>query len=340
MESVPIGQGPKPGEQDNVVRLPSASAEPVAPIEEEVLSWEEASARDAEAPAPEPASKPHPNSDLAALLRQGMIVGLGTAVAATNLIGSVLRAQIPREPDLGAPKRPEPASLLTGATLGLAVEAADLAAMALGAMADVVDPVASWIADQPFMWPATGPGAGVLRVLDGRWHAEEASTQAAAKAFAQHLVPRIASALLDQLDFDQIVQRIPIEAVIDRIDIDEIVARVDLDAILARIDINEIAKRIDLNAVAAELDVDEIVSKVDLNAIISRIDVTGIAQGVIEEVDLPAIIRESSGAMASETVQELRIQGMHADTFVAKIVDKVLHRRDRDLDAPGEPGAD
>jgi hypothetical protein len=340
VESIPIGEAPQDGEQDNVVRLPATGDVGGVTPEEEDLSWEEVVARDAEAPPLEPTPHRHPNADLAATLRQGMRVGLGAAVATTNLVAAGLRSQVPQEPELGADEGPEPVSLVAGATLGLAVQAADLAAKAFEAAAVVIDPVASWVANPPFLRGAADAGSGVLRVLDGRWQAEEASTQRAAEAFVRELVPRITSAIVDQLDLDEIIERIPIEGVVGRIDVNDIVSRVDLDSIVARIDINEIAERIDLNAVAAELNVDDIVSRVDLDAIIRRIDIAGIAEDVIEEVDLPAIIRESSGAMASETVQELRIQGMHADTFVAKIVDKVLRRRARDLDAPGEPEAD
>ena len=57
---------------------------------------------------------------------------------------------------------------------------------------------------------------------------------------------------------------------------------------------------------------------------------------MIDEIDLPEIIRDSSGAMASETVQEVRVLGIGADRFVARVVDRILRRtHDRDTSVPG-----
>jgi hypothetical protein len=42
--------------------------------------------------------------------------------------------------------------------------------------------------------------------------------------------------------------------------------------------------------------------------------------------------------MAGETVRTARIQGMHADLLVARIVDRVLRREARELNAPKERG--
>jgi len=128
----------------------------------------------------------------------------------------------------------------------------------------------------------------------------------------------------------------PLRADITTLDVDAIVNSIDIDAITAKVDINEIVSRVDLNAVAAGIDVDAIIERVDMDAIIDRVDVSGIAQQVIEDIDLPGIVRESSGAMASETVQQVRLQGMGADGFVARVVDRVLRRERRDLDAPGD----
>ena len=56
-------------------------------------------------------------------------------------------------------------------------------------------------------------------------------------------------------------------------------------------------------------------------------DLAAIAEGVIEELDLAAIIRGSTETMAAETVDGIRVQGLHADRFVARVVDRTLHRR-------------
>lgn len=73
--------------------------------------------------------------------------------------------------------------------------------------------------------------------------------------------------------------------------------------------------------------VDGVVARLDFNAIINRVDLSTIAQQVIADIDLPEIIRDSSGALASETVRGLRMQGIEADERVNRIVDKALLRR-------------
>ncbi len=334
MDNIPIGDRPA----DNVVPLrgePDPTVEAQGGGGEEEISWEEAVARDAEAPPPEPGPHARPNADLTALVEQGVKVGLGLAVAAASAAANGLRAQIPKEPD--APPKAEgsePFSLFTGALLGAVVEAAELTSKTLGSLADAAQPAASWVSSPPFLRGVADAAASGLRFMDGRWKAEESSTQRSAEEFFQGLIPQVTDAALDQLDLTSLVKRVDLNAVLDDIDVDAIVSSIDIDAILARVDINEIVQRVDLNAVAAGIDVDAIVERVDIDAIIGRIDVSGIAQQVIEDVDLPGIIRESSGALASESVQEIRLQSMRADGFVARVVDKVLRRQQ---EPPGSP---
>ena len=136
MDNIPIGDRPA----DNVVPLrgePDPTVEAQGGGGEEEISWEEAVARDAEAPPPEPGPHARPNADLTALVEQGVKVGLGLAVAAASAAANGLRAQIPKEPD--APPKAEgsePFSLFTGALLGAVVEAAELTSKTLGSLAD------------------------------------------------------------------------------------------------------------------------------------------------------------------------------------------------------------
>jgi hypothetical protein len=84
--------------------------------------------------------------------------------------------------------------------------------------------------------------------------------------------------------------------------------------------------------------VEEVVARIDLDAIIARIDLTALAEEVIEGIDLPEIIRESTGTVASEVVRGVRMQSIDADEAVARVVDRLfLRRRRRATDAPGEP---
>jgi hypothetical protein len=123
-----------------------------------------------------------------------------------------------------------------------------------------------------------------------------------------------------------------VERALQRIDLTALVAKnVDLDALVAEVDTDAVAARIDVDAVARRLDID---------AVIARIDLVGLAEEVINAIDLPEIIRESTGSMASETVRGVRMQSIGADETVARIVDRILLRRRRRATATptaGEP---
>jgi hypothetical protein len=51
----------------------------------------------------------------------------------------------------------------------------------------------------------------------------------------------------------------------------------------------------------------------------------------VEGVDLPEIIRDSTGSMVSETVHDVRVQGIEADRAVSRLVDRLLRRRGEQL---------
>ena len=136
------------------------------------------------------------------------------------------------------------------------------------------------------------------------------------------------------------------DLVIRYVDLDEVVASVDLDRAIARVDINGLAASLDLNAVAGALDVDAVAARLDVEAVVDRLDLTGIvlehvdlealvnavlgkvdmialAQEIIEGIGLTEIIRESTGAMASDTVRGARMRGIAADEAIARILDRL-----------------
>jgi hypothetical protein len=84
--------------------------------------------------------------------------------------------------------------------------------------------------------------------------------------------------------------------------------------------------------------VDAVVARADLDAVIDRLDVIGIVEEVLEVIDLPAIIRDSTGSMASETVRGVRMTGITADDALSRAVDRALFRR-RQRQTPQEPPA-
>jgi hypothetical protein len=74
---------------------------------------------------------------------------------------------------------------------------------------------------------------------------------------------------------------------------------------------------------------DAVVAEVDIDAIVARLDLIGLANDVIDGVDLQAIIRDSTASVTEEVMADVRTQGERADDMVAGFVDRILGR-DRD----------
>jgi hypothetical protein len=133
------------------------------------------------------------------------------------------------------------------------------------------------------------------------------------------LVPATARTLLSRLDVPALVRQF--------VDLDTIVDRVDLDRAVDRVDIARILDRIDLDDIVARVNLDRAVDRVDLDRVIDRADVIGLVRYVIREIDLPALLRSSTGSVTSEMVRSVRDQGADADRAVERVVDRFLLRR-------------
>jgi hypothetical protein len=143
-------------------------------------------------------------------------------------------------------------------------------------------------------------------------------------------------AILDRVDLTNVAQeRLDINALVRTVDLDSIIDRLDLDALAARIDVDAILDRVDLTNVAKErLDINALVRTVDLDSIIDRLDLVALANEVIAAIDLPEIIRESSGSLASETVRNVRTQSIEADRAVERAIDRFRRHRRLGSDGP------
>jgi len=98
-----------------------------------------------------------------------------------------------------------------------------------------------------------------------------------------------------------------------------------------------VRERVDIDMLVSAVDIAAIVDRVDLDAIVDRVDVVSLAEEVVNGIDLPEIIRQSTGTMASEVVRDARMQSIVADVAIARLVDRIIHRRRaRRTDAPGE----
>jgi hypothetical protein len=129
------------------------------------------------------------------------------------------------------------------------------------------------------------------------------------------------------LDLEAVIERIDLDAIVRGIDLDSAVEGVDLEAIVRRIDLDGAVARVDLDAAVRGVDIDAIAGRLDLDAVIERIDLVRIVQEVIDEVDLPGIIRDSTGSMASEAVRSARMTGISADDALSRGLERRLFRR-------------
>jgi hypothetical protein len=147
--------------------------------------------------------------------------------------------------------------------------------------------------------------------------------------------------VLRYLDVDRLVASVDLDAAVRRVDVDQVLRSTDLDAVVALVDLDRAAARLDVDAVVRRVDVESVLDRIDLtgivlqrvdmdavvDAVLARIDLVGLAEQVIDGVDLPEIIRESTGSMASESVRGARMQGIAADEAVGRAMDRLLLRR-------------
>jgi hypothetical protein len=314
MEQIPIGDAPPEGPVDNVVELPTPPFS--SPPEQEP---HDADRSGATATPSEPAdadgdevTRVSANAELDALIEHGMRVAIGMASVAATAVSSALERTMPGSTQ----GTPVAGATLAGASLGLGIESVRFAARSVTALANSVGPLLSFATAAPSLRERTAPVARRIDRFNEVWVEARPEHEAAAAAFVADLMPRLVDGVVEQLDLTALVA--------ERLDLDAVVERVDLDAVVERID------------------VDEIVRRVDLDAAVGRVDLLGITDRLMGEVDLPELIRESTGAVTSETVRNVRMLSAEVDRRLAEIVDRVLlRRREREADlARADGGGD
>ena len=97
------------------------------------------------------------------------------------------------------------------------------------------------------------------------------------------------------------------------------VARRALALVLAEVDLTKLVRE--------NIDLDDLMATVNLDSIVQRIDVRDVAERMLQTVDLAAILRESTGAVTSETVRGVRLRSADADIAVGRTIDRLLGRR-------------
>ncbi|TAK68259.1 MAG: hypothetical protein EPO13_11960 [Actinomycetota bacterium] len=293
-------------------------------------------------------------------LAQVVRVAFGAAAVAADLVARSLSESSVGHATDGRSARP----IAAGAELALAVgwSATGLAARALRRGSQVMRPVVGFALAPPGV-PERFTAAAALQRLASRWERERDGSVQALATWTASAAPAVATTAVSLVGPERVVA-----AVVDRVDVTAVAVgvleRLDLDRLLAtavqRTDLDQLAA-----AVIAQLDtaalVDAVLARVDLTRVVvdhvelgpivtdalntldltevvrQRVDLVGLADYLVEEIDLAEIIRVSTGSIASEAVQGVRLQGIQADEALGRAVDRILFRGRRGRTAGSTP---
>jgi hypothetical protein len=285
-----------------------------------------------EVPPPAPTFVPDGPRDV---IQGGLLVAVGLAtLVVEGLARAVVAALGDQLPPIGdsadeddeekpaaGPPEAETLAMIAGAGLSIAFGTARFASRMVAGIDRAIRPFSLVAMIPPVDRAARRLERSAIQ-LNEDWRGERRESQRVAEAFADALVPDLVDALVDRLDLTTMVlDRVDLDQIAGSLEISRLIERVDLDAAVARVDLDVIVERVDLDSVAARIDVERI---------IDRLDLVAIARGVIDELDLPEIIRGSTETMAAETRDGVRVQGMRADRFVSHLVDRALQRENGD----------
>ncbi len=239
--------------------------------------------------------------DSRAVARHAVRVAVGTTLAAVAVTAGALQRS--RSLSGAIQRRTDPSllALVPGAVLGLSLGGARRAsALATKALDTVGAPVMRAIA--PAVRPLEEPFRRALSDSDRKWRAAEVESMQAAAAFVRELEPQIVRAVLEPLDLTALV-----------------------------------GESVELDKLAEQIDVDRVAERLDLDAIILKLDLPKLVEEVLAEIDVADLIRQSTSTLTGDAVDEVRYVSVDADRVVARMVDRIIRRRKRHLDVPGEP---
>ncbi len=245
--------------------------------------------------------------------------------------------EVPRQ--LAVPDGRSDSELVVDVALGVlgASVGAGLAVVRATALSPTVRSVAGW---RPPLVPARLQPVALLADLARQGARHRMRARREVEGLLDRWTPDLVELVLARLDVTGIVTRhVDIDVVVEAVDLDAVVDRIDLDAIVQRIDLDAAIKGVDLNSAVDGVDIDAIAGKLDLEAVIERIDVVAMVEEVIAAIDLPSIIRDSTGSMASETVRSARMTGISADEAIRRSMERHLFRRRRPT-APTDASTD
>ncbi|MGZ4581051.1 MAG: hypothetical protein ACXVXG_10505 [Nocardioidaceae bacterium] len=267
------------------------------------------------------------------------------------------RAQLRDISDAPAGRRPaaSPVDVAVDVAVGAVTTAGALAGAVGRRLGGLAEPVANTVLRPRMLAPSYRPGTW-LDGLAARGGRRRTELTRELSALLDRLVPAVVAEVVQRLDLTELVRRyvdldrivasVNLDAAVARVDIDAVARRLDVDSVVARLDLTRIVRErvdldylvstVDLDAAVGRVDLDAVAARLDYDAVIERIGVVALAERVIAEIDLPEIIRESTGSVASDTVRGVRMQSISADEAVGRGVDRLRLRRGR---RPPDAGA-
>jgi hypothetical protein len=234
---------------------------------------------------------------------------------------------------------------------------------------EIASPVLS-LALAPPLVPQKWTAGRLLQRVSLGWRAQRPDAVWSLYAWSAKVAPAASDLVLDLVDVDRLLAQalgridpqLLARAVLAQLDIEELMTTaltgLDMRRLveqgLAELDltpiVEDVVQRLDLKEIVGtaldQMDLtDIVVEHVDLHRVImsvleeldltqlvlERVDLVRVADVIVEGVDLPEIIRDSTGSMVSETVHDVRVQGIEADRAVSRLVDRLLRRRGEQL---------
>jgi len=146
----------------------------------------------------------------------------------------------------------------------------------------------------------------------------------------ERLAGEIATAVLRNIDPDEIVANIDVDAIAQRIDVDALVGRMDLDALVARIDLDALVERLDVDAIARRVPVGDLVSTAEIQSAVDNVDLGP----ALRRAGLADIVADSVGR---STVDTIRRRIVVLDALTERLTGRLLRQ---DVDSwPAGPEA-
>ncbi len=227
--------------------------------------------------------------DLAAMLHHAARAWFGAlALSADVLVQSVADSTPTKFGE--AERRAAVAGAVADAAIGVGWRVAHLSADVGVRLVRLTSPAVAVVLDPPLVATRFTPRE-VLSRMTATWLAERPGTIRSFTSLSETITPSAAGVIEDVVD----VEAILVGAL----------QQVDLERLL-----NDLLAQVDLTGL-----------------VLTHVDVVALADAVIQGVDLPRIIRESSGSVATETADTMRLQAMQADRAVSGLVDRLMRRR-------------